>query len=272
MDFLSSIHQAVLPQLGHISVSGYPLSVFPYLERYRISTSFRVHELLPLFPGLQLLTLKVRDMYHKPGLSSEGIFGVGNFSIKGLVDCQGYKELNYTTANDAFMNSFFACDELMLPDPQPSTWDATLKQKDGADSGASVEMVCGVDFSPLTEYETAQQRTTTRRTPIEIRVRRGRGATCTQAIHPDGRHLQPDVRHLFQKMTWKQMKEQGVYIERTEDGYDIRDKDEINDHNSTAEDVADDRHSSVTEAEDSTDHDQNFTDEGQNITDGEESA
>lgn len=138
------------------------------------------------------------------------------FGIEGLIDCHCYKELTYTTPNDAFMSSF-GNEEGLLREPQPSTWDAMLKEKDGADSGASVEMVCGNHLYPLTEYEAPLRCAMTHPRPMEIRIRRGEGACHAQTTHPAGPHLGPDVRGFFGKMTWDQVKKHGSYIGVMED-------------------------------------------------------
>lgn len=111
--------------------------------------------MLQLSPRLKLSTLTVRDTYHEPGTIDDGFGDDASYEMVGhLIKSDGFKELTYISASDSLMDtSEFVTIETNNPDksatkhvetsrrhPQPSTWDRMIKERDGPDLGAKVEI------------------------------------------------------------------------------------------------------------------------------------
>ena len=234
LNFLTNIDSATLLQLRHISVHGYPLPVYPNPDNPDNPshyTTYFFEDILPLFPGLQLSTLQVRDPWHGEGVDEDGWgHDAAYHSVETFIHSQGFKELTYTVAHDRFMkpvqmtSSHGGTTEIKTSErhPQPSTWDAMIKARDGADSGASVTMYRLLDNGrrriPLeTEFETVHQESeSTSEGHIEVKIRRGRDADCVQRgeqTHEFGLPLS----RLFKELTWQQILDRDLYVDPEDD-------------------------------------------------------
>lgn len=149
MVFLAGISDEELIRLRHIAMVGHHEVPFGKFWSWRTLTLDKV---LTLFPGLQLDTLLVES----PHLH-EYAWGDGNYAfdpVDGLIQSNGFKQLIYTVKSRCFrkpvnsttMPTWQPGDPFMVttttepPVPPPSIWDAMIKEKDGADSGARVEI------------------------------------------------------------------------------------------------------------------------------------
>ncbi|KAL8904479.1 MAG: hypothetical protein Q9207_003243 [Kuettlingeria erythrocarpa] len=233
VDFLTSIDHETLCKLRHIAVRGFPFPVYRDPDAYGYST-YAFNDILPLFPGLQLSTLWVGDPFHGKWSTEDGWGHNASYSaIDDFIKCQGFKELVYVVENDRFLkrvrfensNSWSVTNatdstsgtwEPNIRYPQPSTWDAMMKERDG--TTASVEMCRLLDDGnrrvPLdTEFETIQHATGNGdEGQIEVRIKRGTNADHAQK---GGlvREWDHGLRDLFKEFTWKEIKEKELYVE-----------------------------------------------------------
>ena len=227
MNYLTSIDWATGRELRHISVRGHPFPVSTIPDDGIISYPF--YEVLLLFPGLRLSTLKVRDTYHEPGTYCD-IWGqaASYHDVEALLKCDGFRELIYVSSNDRFLTLDPEEEQLPGPiprrDPQPSTWDRMIKARDGTESGAeakiyritkkgSVELKA--EFETVKDFDWGQ--ITTFDEPIEVHVKRGKGVDYTQTgkwnLPPDEAEERLPLKDLFNRFTWDEIKEQGLYYE-----------------------------------------------------------
>ena len=133
VDYLTSIDSTTLCQLRHISVRGHPFPVYP-VESHSCYYTHNFSTVLQLFPGLRLSTLTVRDTYHEPGVMCDKWGHAAAYEeVKNLIDSDGFSELIYVSVGDRFLKS-------KPEERQPSTWNKTMRKRDGNDSGAAVEM------------------------------------------------------------------------------------------------------------------------------------
>lgn len=252
MDFLTSIDAAALRQLRHISARSHPLVLYRRPNDYSYSHAYSFPIVLQLFPGLQLSTLTVRDTYHEPGTQHDGFGDEAAYEmVEHLIKSDGFRESVYISTSDCFMqpNDFEAYPADKSPkvketsnrDPQPSTWDKLMKQRDGMNSDAGVEMFrhtkdgrvplrdefenpAPLDDNPkFMATDPASMRTcshmedTGRREVIEVRVKRGQGADYSQTGECSTNY-ERGLHGFFKKRTWQQIKEQGLNVEvRDED-------------------------------------------------------
>lgn len=234
VDFLTSINHETLSKLRHIAVRAFPFPVYRDPEAYGYTT-YPFSDVLPLFPGLQLSTLWVGDPFHGKWSAEDGWgHNAAYSSVDDFIKCQGFKELVYVVENDRFLkrvrfeeismsnstDSTSGIDEPVIRSPQPSTWDAMMKQRDGPT--ASVEMCRLLDGGnrrvPLkTEFETIQEATENAdEGQIEIRIKRGTNSDHVQKgeLVKEWGH---DLRDLFKEFTWKEIKEKQLYVEAEDD-------------------------------------------------------
>lgn len=250
VDLLFSVDQDALQRLRHVSVRGHPFPLYlgPEAPFY---TTFQFTTVLQLFPGLQSDTLEVRNTYHEPGTFRDEWGDEAAFHmVQDLIESDGFKELIYTSADECFMmpNEFEAVPadssemtkEISSRDPQPSTWDRLIKERDGADSGAGVELYRHTHGNWLKdEYEsekkplspdnveftatnpasvrgsaTAQDRG--RPGEIQVRVKRGKDADYVQTGR-SGHEGEDELHDLFKKYSWKETKEHEWNVGVTDD-------------------------------------------------------
>lgn len=232
VDFLTSIDHDTLTTLRHLSVRAYPFPLYPNVPDPYGYTTYSFDNVLPLFPGLQLATLWVGDCFHGR-LAEEDGWGhdAAYDAVEAFIRSEGFKELIYVVEHDRFMRpvhftSVKAATETQ-PEikttetsdrhPQPSTWDSMMKERDGADSGASVKMYRLLDDGkvriPLeTDFETVQEASEEQADgQIEIRVKRGNASDYAQQGEQFNRLAQP-LSDLFKELTWKEILEKGLYL------------------------------------------------------------
>lgn len=200
--------------------------------------------LLPLLPGLRLDTLIIEDAFHGDceDLSEDG-WG-HNATYHGLQDMveegKGWKALVLRSTSDIWLNPVVfqmrAADgtettETHGRSKQPEAWDKMIKERDGPESGATVEMwsckAHGVwekvegAYDAEVEDETEQDdldEAGPARPSIEVRVRRGKGAEYTQ----DGTVAHESapcrkLRDMLEKLGWKEIKARGLFIPGAEE-------------------------------------------------------
>ncbi|KAL8686107.1 MAG: hypothetical protein Q9224_005550, partial [Gallowayella concinna] len=212
LDFLATFDRDTISQLGHISVCASPFSAHADQARETHRTC-HFDDVLPFLPGLQLLSLKVLDMSHQPGLQWFEYVGKPYRVFENLISCQGYKELIYVIVDGFCMFGPTLHDgNFELRKPQPSTWDAMIKNIDGFDSGAGVDIFqpCGDKLIPVKDYENNQGLGLLEppHHSIEIHVKRGRGVDYGQ-VGLNGTLNNPHNEY-FPHDTWKDMKARGV--------------------------------------------------------------
>ena len=234
VDFLTSINHETLCKLRHIAVRGFPFPVYRDTEAFAYTTHY-FEQVLPLFPGLQLSTLWVGDPFHGKWSLEDGWGHNATYrTVDDLIKSQGFKELIYVIENDRFLkpvrfetwsatnttDSTSGTQEAEPRHPQPSTWDAMIKERDGP--SASVEMYRlledGSHRIPLrTEFETVQEATGNGdEGQIEVRIKRG-----TNADHVQKGELVNEwakgLHDLFKEVSWEEIKEKGLYVEAEDD-------------------------------------------------------
>lgn len=193
VDYLSSISSATLRELRYISVRELPYLSMPTYEMDFPPYGF--WHLRLLFPGLNLSVLQVRGVCHEFEARCECNRGsqTGSYAdVERLIKSDGFRELVYVSDDDLFLK-----DDPNLPnssnigtarDPQPSTWDKMIKDRDGAQSGAEARIYRLTQRGPVEikhEFETSNgfdlaQRATIYE-PIEVHVKRGKSVDYTQA-------------------------------------------------------------------------------------------
>lgn len=180
------------------------------------------------------------------------------FDLERMIrDGEGWKELVFTSASDRWLEAVvfenYAADGTRTMttkgrEAQPGTWDRRIKERDGEDSGAYVEMwsckeegvwekvegnydaelgnKAGQDHlagkgEPLLSYvanEDDESDAERVRPSIQVRVRRGRGNEYVQ----DGRTVHDDkssreLREMFEKLGWKEIKAREMFIPGAEE-------------------------------------------------------
>ncbi|KAL8905046.1 MAG: hypothetical protein Q9171_006824 [Xanthocarpia ochracea] len=227
LDFLTSINHETLCKLRHIAVRGFSFLVYRDTEAFAYTT-YSFEQVLPLFPGLQLSTLWVGDPFHGKWSSEDGWGHNATYStVDELIKSQGFKELIFVVENDRFLkpvrfdsHATSGTQGAESRHPQPSTWDAMIKERDGP--SASVEMYRLLDDGshriPLrTEFETVQEATGKGdEGQIEVRIKRG-----TNADHVQKGELVNEwakgLYDLFKELSWEEIKEKELYVEAEDD-------------------------------------------------------
>ena len=213
VDYLSSIEETTLSQLRHVSVRAHPFPIYPAAPGDKTrSRTYNFDSVLPLFPGLQLSTFRVRDSYHHPGTLCTYFGHEKSYSdVEELIENDGFRNFIYVSIDDRFLKVYFDPKAtLNTRHPQPSTWNKLLKKRDGESSGAGVEIIRLTKDGPINvkdEFETVQRSTRkVRGDPIEVRVTRGKTADFAQSgkCVRDWNRGQYD---LFRKHSWEEIKE-----------------------------------------------------------------
>ncbi|KAF2690183.1 hypothetical protein K458DRAFT_413005 [Lentithecium fluviatile CBS 122367] len=137
LDTLLSVDQAVVTRLRHIQVKAFPFPLYAS-GRADFYSIYYFHNALAMLPGLCLDQLIVEDSFHGFGLVDGWRDVVTYFDIEKLLQSDAWKELIYITPNTDFLASGY--DHRKKRQVQPETWDAMIKERDGGESGAEVEM------------------------------------------------------------------------------------------------------------------------------------
>ena len=203
--------------------------------------------LLPLFPGLKLDTLIIEDAFHGENVHEDGwghnaTYGILENMIKGGT---GWKELVLRSASDRWLEDVvfktFAADGTVTSkgsgrSKQPTAWDGIIKERDGPESAAKVEMWCSKTDSVWEKVQGDYNANETQlndsdedteavssmwvpdedrlaRPSIEVRVRRGIGVEYAQdgvtALEDTFSHK---LHQMFSKLGWKEIKARDLFI------------------------------------------------------------
>lgn len=130
LDKLSILPPTTLSQIRHLRTSARPLMLQPI--GYYHDVYYRLAWALKLLPGLRLDRLTVRG-WSRGELCYDTLDTLIKYG-------NGWRELRFITLNSA-MHQLTERDiwgEIDWPRPQPSAWEEILRQRDGADSGASI--------------------------------------------------------------------------------------------------------------------------------------
>lgn len=241
IDYLTTLSPATLAQLRHISVRDVPFPVYPDVDdSYYVTHLFST--LLPLFPGLRLGTLIIEDAFHGEDAAEDGLGH--NATYDGLQEMvkegKGWKELILRSTSDrwlvAVVFQMCAADGTVRTminggSKQPETWDRLIKERDGQESGAKVEMwSCKAQgvwekveeaYNAEVEDEAEQDDldgAEPARSSIEVRVRRGKEADYAQdGMIAHERTFSRQLREMLEKLGWKEIKARGLFVPGAED-------------------------------------------------------
>lgn len=203
--------------------------------------------LLPLFPGLKLDSLIVEDAFHGKNVAEDGWGHDATYSIlQSMIERgTGWKELVLRSASDRWLEDVVfetrAADGTVTMkssgrSKQPAAWDRMIKDRDGPESAAKVEIWCsktdGVWEKVQGDYnanETKQDdpdesiqvtsslwvrgEDRSARPSIEVRVRRGKGVEYAQdGMFDDEGTFILKLYENFAKLGWKEIKARGLFI------------------------------------------------------------
>lgn len=157
------------------------------------------------------------------------------YAVADLIQSQGFRQVTYVVEHDRFMKPVsFECSsyppggpettKTTPRDPQPSTWDAMIKQRDGVDSGARVRMFRLLDDGKHrihleTEFETVEKvdRGAGERVggQIEIEIDRGKDADYVE----DGKFSEYDriLQNHFHDLSWKGILGKAYWVDTEND-------------------------------------------------------
>ena len=218
---------------------------FPYFTHHFTS-------LLPLFPGLQLDKLIVEDAFHGENVDEDGWGHDATYDILQytIEESTGWKELVLRSASDRWLEDVVfetdAADGTVTTEThgrskQPAAWDRTIKERDGPESAAKVEMWCsktddvwgkveGNYNAKETKQENSDESTevissmwargedSLARPSIEVRVKRGKGAKYAQdGVTAREGTFSHKLHEMFLKLGWKEIKARGLFIPGAED-------------------------------------------------------
>ncbi|KAF2739605.1 hypothetical protein EJ04DRAFT_284955 [Polyplosphaeria fusca] len=144
LETLLKVDQSVITRLRHIRVKAFPFPLYSTVEADFYATYY-FYNALALFPGLHLHKLIVDDAYHGSGLVDGWRDVVTYFDFEMLLKSDAWRELEYTTPNTDFITSGY--DHRRRRVAQPEGWDTLLQERDGEDSGATVQMFLAPDPS-----------------------------------------------------------------------------------------------------------------------------
>jgi hypothetical protein len=240
IDFLFTLSPEIIKSIRYIDLcSGEPI---PLYANDRMSyTTYHVDQAFCMFPGLALNVLTVKDCYHMPDCYSHGasdMSHIGTYAaIDGLIRIGGWKELHYITPTTQFMSDPCECGSRRRV-PQPSNWNKLLLDRDGEQSGASVEMFVAKDpdiegdaayVDTSFEYhanpgQTLDLQADKPQTPKErwrflesreVLVIAKRGVSTAYA--QDGGELHGNIKDLLGRMSWEQVVADGIFIDPEDD-------------------------------------------------------
>jgi hypothetical protein len=233
LDKLSILPPTTLSQIRHLRTSGRPLMLQPI--GYDDDVYYRLVWALKLLPGLRLDRLTVLGW-------SRG--EIGYDTLDGLIKYgNGWRELRFITLNST-MHHFTEMDilgDLDWHKPQPSTWEEILRQRDGADSGASITIyrsiqsdAPGAVMNPYrrqilegtfpgepgklgaTDTENIELREKENRKEVLFVVKRGHAAEIVEQDGPPYT-LEDDIRQWAHGMTWNEIRRQCIDFLMDED-------------------------------------------------------
>lgn len=137
LETLLSVDQSVISRLRHIKIRAFPFPLYAD-DKAEYYPTYYFANALSYFPGLCLDHLEVYDCWHGYG-QGDGWRDVTTYmDIEALLTSDAWKRLTYVTPCTDFIASGY--DHRRKRVQQPQSWDASLKERDGESSGASVQM------------------------------------------------------------------------------------------------------------------------------------
>ncbi|KAH3949760.1 hypothetical protein HBI24_020100 [Parastagonospora nodorum] len=138
LETLLSVDQSIITRIRHVRVRAFPFPLYTSGRSDYYPTYYAANA-LTLLPGLCLDTLVVDDCWHGFGMGDGWRDVTTYFDIETLLKSDAWREFTYITPCTDFIASGY--DHRRKRVAQPETWDALLKDRDGADSGAEVRMM-----------------------------------------------------------------------------------------------------------------------------------
>jgi hypothetical protein len=135
---LLSVDQSIVTRIRHIRVRAFPFPLYASGRSDYYPTYYAANA-LTLLPGLCLDTLVVEDCWHGFGLGDGWRDVTTYFDIENLLKSSAWKQLTYITPCTDFLASGY--DHRRKRVAQPENWNDLLKERDGEDSGAQVQMM-----------------------------------------------------------------------------------------------------------------------------------
>ena len=246
MDYLTTLSPATLAQLRHISLRGVP---FPVYQDDDDSSYFTHHftSLLPLFPDLKLDNLIIQDAFHGENVDEDGWGHNATYNIlQSMIERgTGWKELVLRSASDRWLEDVVfethAADGTVTMkssgrSKQPAAWDRMIKDRDGPESAANVEIWCcktndawekveGDYVANETKQDDSDESTEAissmwvrggdrlARPSIEVRVRRGKGVEYAQdGVTAREGTFSHKLHEMFLRLGWKEIKARDLFI------------------------------------------------------------
>ena len=243
-----------------------PLPVYPVGDYFYITYLFS--SVLPLFSGLRLDTLIIEDAFHGQTVDeySWGHDVTYDDLQRMIEESKGWKELILRSGSDRWLEAVeftrqAANGTMATVTPgrskQPAAWDRMIKERDGPESGAKVEMWCcktdgvwekvegvyNVEVEDDSEDESEDEMEDEAeqddpdgtikallslecegleigpaRPSIEVRVRRGKEAEYTQDGRVAHEHRHDrKLRKLWEELGWKEIKARDLFVPGAED-------------------------------------------------------
>ena len=203
--------------------------------------------LLPLFPGLKLDKLIIEDAFHGRNVDEDdwghdATYGILQLMIEGGT---GWKELVLRSASDRWLEDVVSetdaangtvTMEASGRSKQPAAWDRMIKERDGAESAAKVEMWCCKTDNVWEKVEGDYNANKTKqddsdanteaissmwvrgeerlaRPSIEVRVERGKGVEYAQDGFTAREHTSSHrLQEMVLKLGWQEIKRQHLFI------------------------------------------------------------
>ncbi|KAF2830597.1 hypothetical protein CC86DRAFT_283558 [Ophiobolus disseminans] len=138
LETLLSVDQSVVTRIRHVRVRAFPCPLYAS-ERTNYYPTYYAANAFSLLPGICLDTLVVDDCWHGFGMGDGWRDVTTYFDIEALLKSDAWKELTYITPCTDFLASGY--DHRRKRKTQPETWDALLKERDGEESGAEVQLM-----------------------------------------------------------------------------------------------------------------------------------
>ncbi|KAG9203780.1 hypothetical protein G6514_002396 [Epicoccum nigrum] len=206
---------SIITRLRHIQIRAFPFPLYADNKAEYYPTYYFANA-LSLFPGLCLDHLEVYDCWHGHGQGDGWRDLTTYLDMESLLKSDAWKSLTYITPCTDFIASGY--DHRRKRQQQPENWDALLKERDGNDSGASVQMW----IVPLKQAEAREEgRTEDGRKMHEWSALPGHEILQNWRLAPPEQNLKGEVRIVAtrgkraravqigaqEKASWKDLKE-----------------------------------------------------------------
>lgn len=139
LETLLSVDQSVVTRIRNIRVKAFQFPLYATGQPdSRYYTTYNFSNALTLLPGLHLDKLIVEDSFHGFGLVDTWRDLATYLDFEELLKSDAWRELEYSTPNTDFITSGYDFRERRVA--QPEGWDALIKERDGDNSEAVVQM------------------------------------------------------------------------------------------------------------------------------------